>query len=280
MTMQVFLNGQFVPEERAVVSVFDRGFLYGDGLFEGIRVSNGAPLRWAQHLARLQRGAAFLKIKIPFTPSELQNFAAQLLAQNNLRDAMLRVTLTRGIGARGYSPKGAEQPTVVMSLHPAPVVEPQKPPRWKLITATARVSANDPLTQFKTCNKLSHVLARAEADAAQADEALLLNSTGNIAEATSANVFCIKSGVVCTPGVAEGALPGITRGDVLEVCRKLGAPVAEEKISPAQLLAADGAFLTLSSWGIVEIAAVDGRELKSSPLLETLRAGFAKLPPG
>src|SRR5579872_7032026 len=117
--MIVFLNGQFVPEESAVVSVFDRGFLYGDGLFETIRIFKGKPFRWEQHLERLQRGAEFLKIKLPFSCTALPKFADELINKNQMPDALLRLTLSRGVGIRGYSPKGAEEPTVVMSLHPA-----------------------------------------------------------------------------------------------------------------------------------------------------------------
>ena len=118
--MVVFLNGQFLPEAEAVVPVNDRGFLLGDGLFETLRVVNGKPFRFAQHLERMMRGADFLKIKPPFTPKELEQFAARLIEQNQMPDAILRVTLTRGPGERGYSSKGADRPTLVMTLHPAP----------------------------------------------------------------------------------------------------------------------------------------------------------------
>ena len=273
--MQIFLNGQFVAENRAVVSVFDRGFLYGDGLFETTRVVNGRPFRWAQHLARLQRGADFLKIKLPFTPTELRDFADQLIHQNRLPDSLLRLTVSRGVGARGYSPKGADRPTVVMSLHPAPGLEPA--PGWKLITASLRLPAGDPLAQFKTCNKLWQVLARAEADAAQADEALLLNINGQVAEATSANVFWVEGGAVQTPALDGGILPGVTRAAVLEICRQAGLPVAEEGTTPCRLRHADGIFLALSSWGIVEVASLDGVEQKKSPLTGHLRKAYQEL---
>src|SRR5438874_2265770 len=133
--MRVFVNGQFVPEEEAVVSVLDRGFLYGDGLFEAVRIFNGQPFRWFQHLERLQRGAEFLGIKLPFSPDALRGFAEELILQNEMPDSLLRLTLSRGIGPRGYSPKGAEQPTIVMSLHPVPALHQEKAPRWRLVTS-------------------------------------------------------------------------------------------------------------------------------------------------
>src|SRR6266478_1503384 len=204
--MLVFLDGQFVPEQEAVVSVFDRAFLYGDGLFETIRVFNGKPFRWQQHLERLLQGAEFLKIQPPFAPDSLTGFAAQLVIRNQMPDSLLRLTLSRGVGLRGYSPKGADRPLLAMSLHPAPSIDPQTPPRWRLTTSTLRLPAGEPLAQFKTCNKLSQVLARAEADAAGADEALLLNTDGHVVEGASSNLFWIEDQTVCTPPLASGIL--------------------------------------------------------------------------
>ncbi|MGI8966521.1 MAG: aminotransferase class IV, partial [Limisphaerales bacterium] len=115
--MHVFLNGQFVADEQARVSVFDRGFLYGDGLFETLRVYNGQPFRWEKHWKRFERGADFLKIKIPFSPIQIEQFLGQLIAKNKMPEAILRMNLSRGRGSRGYSPKGAERPTFVLCLH-------------------------------------------------------------------------------------------------------------------------------------------------------------------
>ena len=282
----IFLNGQFVPEERAVVSVFDRGFLYGDGLFETMRVFRGKPFRWEQHLERLQSGAAFLKIKLPFSPEALRGFADELIAKNKMRDALLRLTLSRGVGVRGYSPKGAENPTVVMTLHPfsgPPVSSDGKEaggegsPRWKLITSSHRLPANEPLAQFKTCNKLAQILARAEADAAGADEALLLNTEGFVVEGASSNLFWIERGAILTPPLASGILAGVTRGVILEICEKLGLKTDEGDISTEKLKDADGIFVSLSSWGVVEATSLDGRELKRSPLVGKIQERYGAL---
>ena len=121
--MTVFLNGEFVPEERATVSVFDRSFLYGDGLFETMRIVNGRPFRWEQHLKRISSGAGFLKIRLPKCFASLRASADQLIAANQMPESLLRLTLSRGVGLRGYSPKGADEPSLVMSLHPAPPVD-------------------------------------------------------------------------------------------------------------------------------------------------------------
>lgn len=252
--MLIFLNGQFVPEERAVVSVLDRGFLYGDGLFETMRIFAGKPFRWAQHLERLKRGAEFLKIKLPFAPESLRGFVDELVTKNKMPDALLRLTLSRGVGVRGYSPKGADNPTLVMSLRPAPK---GPPPRWKLITSTQRLPANEPLAQFKTCNKLPQILARGEADAAGADEALLLNTDGFVVEGASSNLFWIEGNTICTPPLAAGILSGVTRAVVLEICQTLALETRQLQITPESLRRADGIFLSLSSFGIIEAASLD-----------------------
>jgi aminodeoxychorismate lyase len=273
--VQIFLNGQFVPEERAVVSVLDRGFLYGDGLFETMRVFNGKPFRWAEHLERLQRGAEFLKIKPPFSSEALRDFAAELVAINKVPDALLRLTLSRGIGVRGYSPKGAESPTIVMSLHAAPT--PGAPPRWKLITSSPRLPANEPLAQFKTCNKLAQILARAEADAAGADEALLLNTDGFVVEGASSNLFWIERDTICTPPLAAGVLAGVTRAVVVEICQTLALKVSEKNITAEKLKRADGIFVSLSSFGVVEGVSVDGHTVNRSPIVGQIQKNYLQL---
>ena len=275
--MLIFLNGEFVPEERAVVSVFDRGFLYGDGLFESILVHNGKPFRWAQHIERLQRGADFLKIKLPFAPDVLREFAGQLIAKNSISDGLLRITLSRGVGLRGYSPKGASQPTLVMTLHPNVKQVSAKPQQWKLITSSFRLPANEPLAQFKTANKLAQVLARAEADDAGADEALLLNTDGFIVEGASCNLFWVQRGAICTPPLASGILAGVTRAIVLELCPKLNLPVQEIAVTPDELRRTEGVFLTLSTLGVVEAVALDGVALAQAPVVVKLHSAFVEL---
>src|SRR5580704_14535879 len=141
--MIVFLNGQFVPEIQAVVPVNDRGFIYGDGLFETMRIVNGKPFRFAQHLERMTRGADFLKIKCPFAPKELQKFAEQLVEKNQMPDAILRVILTRGPSERGYTPSTESKPTIVMTLHDAPSADAEKIIEWSLITSSFRIPAAD-----------------------------------------------------------------------------------------------------------------------------------------
>jgi len=275
--MIVLLNGQFVPAEQAVVSVFDLSFLYGDGLFETLRVFNGRPFRWGQHMERLQQGAKFLKIPMTFTPECLLDFASQLVARNSMPDSLLRLTLSRGVGIRGYSPKGAESPLLVMSLHPAPALDAHNPPRWRRITSSSRLPAHEPLARFKTCNKLPQILARSEADIVNADEALLLNTNGDVVEASSSNLFWIEKGTICTPPLPSGILPGVTRAVVLEVCSRLGFEAREASVHLEQLRRVEAVFLSLSTVGIAEAISLDGQALAHSPLVAKLGTTYWEL---
>jgi len=273
--MLVFLNGQFVPAAQAVVSINDRGFTYGDGLFETMRVCNGRPFRMAQHLERMMRGADFLKIKCPFTPKELQDFAGQLIGKNKTSDAILRVTLTRGPGERGYTPKPDGKPTVVMSQHPAPALENMI--QWSLATSSFRVPATDPLAAFKTMNKLTHVMARIEAIEKGADEALLINTNGEVAETASGNLFWVFRGRVCTVPADRGVLPGITRAVVLEICQTLGLQTNQRVIKPGGLRNAKGIFITQSAFGIVPVTALDGEPVASSAIVDQIRRAYCEM---
>ena len=275
--MTVFVNGGFVSEEDAMVSVFDRGFLYGDGLFETMVVWNGRPFRWQQHWERFESGARFLKITPPFQAAELCGFIGELLRLNETYDAILRLTLSRGVGARGYSPQGAGRPSLVMSLHPIPRVDSARMPQWNLITSSIRLPPKEPLARFKTCNKLPQIIARAEADTAGAHEALLLNSDGFVVEGASSNLFWFEENAVRTSPLVSGILPGVTRAVVFEICDNLQLPVEEAEIGLEGLRRANGAFLSLSSSGIVEAVSLDGKPLRRSALTEKIRCSYVQL---
>jgi branched-chain amino acid aminotransferase len=276
--MIVFLNGDFVPEEEARISVFDRAFLYGDGLFETLRISNGKPFRWAQHLERLQHGQRFLKLQPPFGVEELETFANELLKLNQMREAVMRLTISRGTGQRGYTTKGTERPTVVMTLHPVTSRGPESSHAgWRLQTSSIRIAATDPLAAFKTCNKLPQILARSEADAAGADEALVSNTDGYVVEGTSSNLFWIEKESVCTPPLSIGVLPGVTRAAVFELCDKMGLPIRETVLTAEQLVRTEGVFLSLSTLGIVPALELNKESLAQSPLIQRIRAEYCGL---
>jgi branched-chain amino acid aminotransferase len=272
--MVVFVNGKFLPEEEAVISVTDRSFLYGDGLYETLPFYGGVPFRWLAHFERLQQGLKLLRIQIPFSDKELERSALRLLELNKMSDAVLRLTVSRGSGPRGYSMKTAQSPAVVMTLHQLAEAGNTE---WRLITSSLRVLADDPLMQSKTCSKVRSVLARAEAEDSGADEALLLNERGEITEGAATNFFCIQGGEVCTSPLAAGLLAGVTRAAVLEVCADLGIKTAEHPITPDKASDWEGAFLTVSTMGIVEAVLLDGRSLRRSPMVGKIREEYWQL---
>jgi aminodeoxychorismate lyase len=264
---RVFLNGSIVPAEDARVPLTDRGLWYGDGLFETIRALEGRPCFWERHISRLTEGARFLRIALPQSPESLKQAVVELLRANATTDAVVRVMLTRGTGARGYSPRGADSPTLAMTVHarmlPAAALT--------LRTASMRVAAGDVLARFKTANKLVSVLARAEAEDNGADEALLLNTDGYLAEAAACNVFWISAGRIYTPPLAAGALSGVMRSVLLETQRQEGDPVVEQLATPADVRVSEGMFLTNSTQGVIPVTRWDGQAMPQPPRMRTLR---------
>lgn len=272
--MQVFLDGEFLPQERASIPVDDRCFLYGDGLFETVPVYGGTPFRWSGHMERLREGLKLLRLESPYVESELEKFAVQLVELNKAPDCVLRLTISRGSGPRGYSLKLARKPRVLMTVSPLPAVPAHG---WRLVTSSLRVLADDPLMQSKTCSKLRSVLARAEAEEQGANEALLLNERGEIAEGAATNIFGIENGTVFTPPLGAGLLPGVTRAAVFELCLALGIRVCERVVQAADLARGEGVFMTVSTMGVVEAVALDGVELARSPLTRRLQEAYAAL---
>ena len=271
-----FLNGRLVAEEKATVSILDRSFLYGDGLFETMAVHRGRPFRWRQHMERLRQGMAFLRLQFPLTEERLHEAALRLIEVNRLPESILRLTLSRGVGVRGYSTRGATQPVVAMSLHPGPAARPRRPPRWSLVTASVRLPSRNPLARFKTCNKLTQILARLEAEEQGADEALLRDDRGHVAEGASSNFFWVEGEVIRTPPLVCGVLPGVTRAVVFEICAKLGRRVRERRITPAGLRGA-AAFVSMSSLGVVAVSSLDGRPLPATPLVPAIQRSYRDL---
>src|SRR5688500_10326156 len=244
--MIVYLNGRFVPEEEACVSIHDRGFLYGDALFETIRIYNGEPFLWQEHMSRLRAGCDALRIE-PAAEEELISCLTELLRLNSLSDAVARISLSRGPGPRGYSPRGADRPTLCIALFPPP----NRPASYKVIIASLRLASTDPLAAFKHGNKLRQVLARAEADAAVADEALMLNDRDEVLEGTSTNLFWIDRDTLCTSPLV-GILPGTTRAYLLQRARSFGIPTREVPIKLPNLLQRTGVFITSSALEVME----------------------------
>ncbi len=275
--MIVFLNGNFLPESEALISINDRGFLLGDGLFETIRVVNSRPFRMAQHLERMTRGLNFLKITPTFTPKELQKFAVDLVERNKMPDSILRVTITRGVGPRGFSPKASGPPTVAMTLSPLPATNPDEPLQWSLVTSPFRVPASDPISSYKSTSRILNILARGEAESRGADEALLLNTNGEAAEAAGGNMFWVYREQICTVPTGRGVLPGITRAVVLEICQALGLTTNKRVIKPEMLRNAEGIFITNSALGIVPVVSFDGEPVAPSPLVDQIATAYNEM---
>jgi branched-chain amino acid aminotransferase len=256
-----YVNGQYIPADRPALAVNDRSFMYGDGLFETIRITNGQPFLWREHLERLQRGAEFLKIRIPLSFDEIQDATRHLLAQNDTPEGVVRIHLSRGASDRGYGLPMTAQPIFVITTHKT-LHAPAQP--LKIITSSVRVLADDPLTQHKTANRLPNILARMQADAAGADEALLLNNHDQIAEASAANVFILRGRELITPPLTSGALAGTTRAYLLKSAAQFGFVPSEAPVTVAEVLSADGVYLTSAHWLITPVVSLDGVMLKSS----------------
>ena len=240
-----------------MVSVFDRSFCYGDGLFETFQIRNGKAFRLAAHLGRLRASAAALHFEVPFSDEDVEDHIDALTSENDLSAAMARIHLSRGTGRRGYSPRGANRPAYVVSVHPAPEIKLGRPPAWRMKTSPHRWNSEDPLVRHKTASRLINVLAKAEAEEAGYDDAFFVNQNGDIVEATCANVFWLEGNLVCTPPLSAGVLPGITRTTILELAANSGLAVEEKNLPLDRLMVADGAFLSLSSFGVVEISRID-----------------------
>lgn len=264
MTTRVSIDGVIHDEKTAVVPVFDRGFLYGDSVFETLRTSGGKPVDGARHLERLARSAASLG----FAPTPTEVVARELdaaLAAAAHPESYVRVMLTRGEGPAGLDPALVGAPRRVIIVQPLHLPAPEVYERGvrAVVAALERVSARALDPSVKSGNYLNSILAVAEARARGADEAILCNPAGAIAEAAAANVFVVRAGRVQTPPLTAGILPGITRRRVLELCAQAGLAADEVDLAPEALRGADEAFLTSSIRGLVPVTTVDDRAVGS-----------------
>lgn len=261
--MKLWLGTGIVAQEAAAISPLDRGFTLGDGLFETVRVASGTVLRVEAHLARLAAGARVLGLPLPAL--DLADALAATAAANALTDGALRLTLTRGVGPRGVLPPAAPVPTLVITAAPLP--PPAAPARLVIVERTRR-NEFSPLAQVKSLNYLDNILARQEAAARGADDGVLLNTRGEVAETSIANLFAVLDGALVTPPLAAGVLPGIMRAAVL------AQGAAERPLTVADLARAEEIVLT-SALGIRSVAALEGRDLPARDAATRLRAGIA-----
>jgi branched-chain amino acid aminotransferase len=277
----VWLNGRLVRGDGARVSVFDRSFLLGDGLFETMRATSGRVFRLEGHLARLHASANRLRLGLPWTLPELADAVQSTLGRNGLAEAALRLTVSRGIGEPGLRLSGADQPVAVVAVRPFTGY----PGQWYLPGATAIFSTlckneRSPLSGIKSTSNAEHVLARAEAEERGADEALLLNTRGHLVEGSSTNLFVVIGGALYTPDLSSGCLPGITRAAVLELARASDLPIREAAVYPSMRGGWDEAFLTNSLLGVAPLTQVENSPIRSGrpgPITRDLAERFRNL---
>ncbi len=272
--MTVYLNGEFVDEREARISVLDRGLLYGDGFFETIRIHNGEPFRWRSHAARIAKAIEVLRFSMNQDLRGLDQVLREASKRNGQPNGIARLQVTRGVGSRGYSPRGAGPPTMLVTMH-SPALSPVKP--WTLITArSVRLPPPNPMSPFKHSNRLVQILARIEADDQSANDALLLDHQGAVAETSAANIFWVRHGVVQTPPLETNALPGVTRALVIELCGSLGLRFSETMMMPEELVLADTVFLSLASYGIVPVERIDDTPFRSTTSVDALREAYER----
>ena len=261
--LKVDLNGQLVPKEEARVSVFDRGFLYGDGVFETLRVYNGIVFRRDAHWERLERSASLIRLEIPFTENDYRKRLDRVVAVNKLTEAVARVTVSRGVGAKSFGLDYDQHPTTVFSARPFEGY-PEECYRDGVAIILAKTRRLDPAAlspAAKSANYLNSVLAKAEADDDGAFEAIMLNADGFLAEGSVTNLFMVRDERLLTPSLESGILPGITRAAVLEMARDVGVEPAETALRPEDLLGSDEAFLTNTTAEVLPVVKVGDAQI-------------------
>jgi len=279
----VYIDGKYYPKDDAKISVFDHGFLYGDGVFEGIRAYNGIVFKLKEHIDRLYASAHAIMLDIPLTREEMINAVLETLRRNNLRDAYIRLIVTRGVGDLGLDPRKCSKPSVIIITVPALRLYEEERRREgisMIVSWTRRDSVDATSHEIKSLNYLNSILAKIEANNAGADEALILDTHGYICEATGENIFIAKDGKLYTPPRSSGALPGITAGVVKRIAAKLGYEVIERNLTVTELYDADEAFLTGTGAEIVPIREVNKRRIgegRMGPITGKIWEEFKKI---
>jgi len=259
----VYIDGEYYPKSQAKVSVYDHGLLYGDGIFEGIRAYNSVVFKLKEHIDRLYRSAHTIMLQIPLKKEEMIQIVLETLRKNNLKDAYIRLVVTRGMGDLGVDPRKCIKPTIIVitdtiKLHKSEAKE-------KGVTAMLSWVKRDPVDatthEIKSLNYLNSIMAKIEANINSVDEAICLDKNGFVCEGAAENIFIVKSGRLFTPPSYTGALPGITAGAVIKLARKLGYEVIEKNITPYELFNADEVFFTGTAAEIVPVREINKRQI-------------------
>jgi len=274
--MHVYLNGKIVPSKEALVSVFDHGFLYGDGIYETMRGYDRVIFMLDEHLQRLRRSASLIGMTIPLDADGLKIAIYETLIANALRNAYVRLTISRGQGALGLDPDLCPQPTVAIiaqELREYPKVYYEK--GISLIIPTTRRNLKEAVNpRIKSLNFLNNILAKIEAKKQGAYEAVMLNARGKLTEGTICNLFFYKDGIVCTPSVACGILDGITRGIVIELAKREGLSVKEGAFTKADLYSSEEVFVTNTTMEVMPVSKVDSQKYSVGKISRLLRTFY------
>jgi branched-chain amino acid aminotransferase len=257
----IYLNGEFVQKQDAKVSVYDHGLLYGDGVFEGIRVYSGNIFKLKEHLDRLYRSAKSIMLDIRHTPEELTEIIVQTIQKNQLLDAYIRLVVTRGVGDLGLDPFGCKNPQLIVIAEQLRIYSQELYDNGlEIVSVASRRNRPDVLSpKVKSLNYLNNILVKIEASLAGVSEALMLNSEGYVAECSADNIFIVKAGTLYTPPGYLGALEGITRDAIIDLARELGYEVKEEPFTRHDVYVADEVFLTGTAAEVIAVVKVDGR---------------------
>ena len=258
--MWIFLNDRFVRREEAVVSVFDHGFLYGDGVYETLRSYGGKIFMLQQHLGRLRRSATSIGLEMPIPEKDWPALLHETMEHNALRDARLRITLSRGEGAIGLDPGLCPRPTVVIVAEPLvlPTADMLERGVKVAIVSVRRNLSTAVSPQIKSLNFLNNILAKREAIRAGVYDGLMLNAAGHVTEGTTSNVFFVRQGRLCTPGIEAGILDGVTREIVLLLAREEGIPIEAGLYSAEEIRRAEECFLTSTTIEVLPVTQIDG----------------------
>jgi branched-chain amino acid aminotransferase len=263
--MKIFIDGKYYNERDAKISVFDHGLLYGDGVFEGIRAYNGRVFRLKEHIDRLFYSAKAILLDIPMSPEKISQAVIETCRANKLRDAYIRLVVTRGIGTLGLNPRSCKKPSVIVIAGKIQVYPAELYAKGMEIVTVPTVrnlhSAVNPAV--KSLNYLNNILAKIEANNAGVEEAVMLNAEGFVSEGTADNLFIVKNGELLTPPLSAGALYGITRQTVIELARQAGVKVTEPNLTRYDLFNADECFLTGTGAEIMPVIKIDGRVIGS-----------------
>ena len=279
----VYIDGKFYPKSEAKISVYDHGLLYGDGVFEGIRAYNEIVFKLKEHIDRLYRSAHTIMLKIPMTKSEMTKAVLETLKKNNLKDAYIRLVVTRGVGDLGLDPRKCPKPTIFVITEPmlqlhAPEVKEKG--ITTTITWVKRDSVDATTHEIKSLNYLNSILGKIEANIVGVDEAICLDKTGFVCEGVGENIFIVKEGKILTPPISSGALDGITRTVIMRMAEKLGYTVIERNITPNELFTADEVFFTGTAAEVTPIRKINERVIgkgKPGPITKRIMEGFYKL---